>query len=599
MSSQASNLVLVIQHTGQVFPLTPAPITIGRQPDNTIVLSDPQASRRHATISWQAGTYVIQDLGSANGTYVNERRLTRPQPLRYGYVIRIGNTLFDVQEAQAVEGGDQTMLAADARPALAAGGRSMLPIVLALLLAGIVVVGLTIAAVLLIAGGGRGEPTVTIQAPAQGAQIGVGNQIVIQAAATGARDITRVELKVDDVLVAMVTSPDPDGQASLTISQPWTFGQTGPHLITGVAYTAGGQTSDPTSLSVTIVDSVAQVTPTTPSATEPTPTSTATPTPTNTPTLFPDTPVPPPTLTDTPTPTPTATPTPTSTPTNTPTPTDVPPQYDLYVRRMDFSTNLMVGETIELNIMIATDIYPAAGPYFPASHFRWRQGPGFPWQEEVCPADNNYASCSKTVYFSYSNPGDYQVEVEADSRGEILETNDGNNTSGWTITITPRSRTVTFGAFPDGTPITSEMHLGGGEFLAEGIRLLGAPAAESGCGGVATIPAILRDRYGASGNFVTTARPDSVIHCNFGPVGIVFTTPVRHVTVTFVGATDTYILEAYDSADVILGAAFQNAVAYGGTFDIGLSSSIANISRVKLIGPAGAVNAVTKVYFEW
>jgi hypothetical protein len=111
-------------------------------------------------------------------------------------------------------------------------------------------------------------------------------------------------------------------------------------------------------------------------------------------------------------------------------------QYDLYVRRMDFNTDTpAVGEKVQLFIMIASDTYPSQGPYFPASHFRWRQGPTFPWNEEACPADTHYASCTKTVEFSYSQPGSYQVEVEADSRQEIAEKDETNNAGSWTVTV--------------------------------------------------------------------------------------------------------------------------------------------------------------------
>jgi hypothetical protein len=103
-------------------------------------------------------------------------------------------------------------------------------------------------------------------------------------------------------------------------------------------------------------------------------------------------------------------------------------QYDLYVRRMDFmQTNPIVGETIELFIMIATDTYPTPGPFFPASYFRWRQGPNFPWQEESCPPNNQYASCEKTVTFAYDQAGSYYVEVEADSRQEVAESDLDHN----------------------------------------------------------------------------------------------------------------------------------------------------------------------------
>jgi hypothetical protein len=106
-------------------------------------------------------------------------------------------------------------------------------------------------------------------------------------------------------------------------------------------------------------------------------------------------------------------------------------------------------------------------------------------------------------------------------------------------------------------------------------------------------------KYGIAVNFVTTARPDNVDMCNFGPITVIFTTPVKHVTLSFAGATDTYTLEAYDASNGFLGAAYQNAVAYGGTFDVSLSSTVANIARVKLSGPAGALTAITKIYFEW
>jgi hypothetical protein len=103
---------------------------------------------------------------------------------------------------------------------------------------------------------------------------------------------------------------------------------------------------------------------------------------------------------------------------------------------MDFpSPDFVVGATINLAIMIATDISPSGGPYFPASHFRWRQGPGFPWHEESCPANTHYANCTKNVSFSYSAPGSYAVDVEADSHGEVAETNESNNLRSYTIDI--------------------------------------------------------------------------------------------------------------------------------------------------------------------
>lgn len=67
--------------------------TLGRG-DVEIRLDDPFASSRHAQISRQGHTLVIEDLGSTNGTYLNEEPLTGPQPLHPGDHIRIGDSEF-------------------------------------------------------------------------------------------------------------------------------------------------------------------------------------------------------------------------------------------------------------------------------------------------------------------------------------------------------------------------------------------------------------------------------------------------------------------------------------------------------------------------
>ncbi len=307
MSARSSGPTLIIRHTGQVFQLGQEPVTIGRQDDNTIVLADRQASRHHATIFWQAGGFVIQDMGSANGTFVNERRIAAPQPLRDGHVIRMGNTVFDVQLPPVAVGPHDTLTAypVAAGPAEGPARRSPLMIILAILLAGIVIVGLAIAAILLLSGDRAAEPVVTIQSPMKGAELAINQETLLQATATGAQDITQLEIMVDDVLVDMSASPLPEGNATLSITKPWTFSQAGPHTVSAIAYTASGQVSEEATVTVFVVEEG------TPTATA-TPSPTGSPTPTNTP------------FTDTPTPTTTATATDTAT--ATPTPTLPPPQ---------------------------------------------------------------------------------------------------------------------------------------------------------------------------------------------------------------------------------------------------------------------------------
>ena len=67
--------------------------TLGRG-DVELKLEDPFASSRHARISCQGHVAVIEDLGSTNGTYLNDQPLTGPQPLHEGDQIRIGDSEF-------------------------------------------------------------------------------------------------------------------------------------------------------------------------------------------------------------------------------------------------------------------------------------------------------------------------------------------------------------------------------------------------------------------------------------------------------------------------------------------------------------------------
>ncbi len=76
--------------TGRSFALSNTPFSFGRSPDNAITIASPLASRRHAELRAEEGGYVLYDLGSANGTFVNGQRVQR-HLLRPGDVIQIGD----------------------------------------------------------------------------------------------------------------------------------------------------------------------------------------------------------------------------------------------------------------------------------------------------------------------------------------------------------------------------------------------------------------------------------------------------------------------------------------------------------------------------
>jgi pSer/pThr/pTyr-binding forkhead associated (FHA) protein len=70
---------------------THRPFTLGRDPGNDIIVRDPKVSRHHAEIVFERGFFVLHDLASANGTYVNGKRI-RVAPLTHGARLRLGNT---------------------------------------------------------------------------------------------------------------------------------------------------------------------------------------------------------------------------------------------------------------------------------------------------------------------------------------------------------------------------------------------------------------------------------------------------------------------------------------------------------------------------
>ncbi|CAN5597559.1 DUF3662 and FHA domain-containing protein [soil metagenome] len=84
----AGSLVLP---TGDRIPLGEDVITIGRRPESTIVLSDPNVSRNHAEIRPAGAGWVLVDLGSTNGSRVNGARVSI-HPLEDGNEISFGNT---------------------------------------------------------------------------------------------------------------------------------------------------------------------------------------------------------------------------------------------------------------------------------------------------------------------------------------------------------------------------------------------------------------------------------------------------------------------------------------------------------------------------
>jgi hypothetical protein len=278
---------LVIEHTGQAFALPDGTLTIGRAEDNALILADPAVSAHHATITWQAetGTFVIADLNSTQGTFVNERPVAGPQPLRHGDVIRMGATVIDVllESPNRAPGAAAPFPPAGGTGAPASSSNQPLLIgILIAVLAGFTIICFIVLASLLLGGGG--SPEVVIHAPQDGAQIALGSEVVLQVTASGAKDIVRLEVSVDGAVVGSNVSVDLQGESTLSIAKPWRFASVGQHTVSAVAYTAGGKASRTDQVRVEVVSTgIGELPTSTPTPEATTPTSTPVPTETATP----------------------------------------------------------------------------------------------------------------------------------------------------------------------------------------------------------------------------------------------------------------------------------------------------------------------------
>ena len=96
--SQARRLVVTEGAlAGTSLTLADAPITLGRADDSTLVITDDYASSKHARLVPGDGAWVLEDLGSTNGTYLGSAKVTRPTPVALGQQIRIGKTVLELR----------------------------------------------------------------------------------------------------------------------------------------------------------------------------------------------------------------------------------------------------------------------------------------------------------------------------------------------------------------------------------------------------------------------------------------------------------------------------------------------------------------------
>lgn len=105
---------------GKVIPVDGPLISIGREKSNDIVINDIEVSRKHALMRFENGSYLLQDNGSTNGTFVDGDRLMGPLVLHGGEIISLGENTSLVFEALPVEANLPAEVSAAPEPVIPA-----------------------------------------------------------------------------------------------------------------------------------------------------------------------------------------------------------------------------------------------------------------------------------------------------------------------------------------------------------------------------------------------------------------------------------------------------------------------------------------------
>jgi pSer/pThr/pTyr-binding forkhead associated (FHA) protein len=87
---------------GRSFALGPQSV-VGRDPTAAVNLTDDEVSRRHAIITLGEGHCAIEDLGSSNGTYLNDRPVEGEADMQAGAKISVGQTVLELREGRGFE----------------------------------------------------------------------------------------------------------------------------------------------------------------------------------------------------------------------------------------------------------------------------------------------------------------------------------------------------------------------------------------------------------------------------------------------------------------------------------------------------------------
>ena len=102
---------------GATYSLEGDQLTIGRDSSSGVPINDAEVSRKHARLTFQGGKYVVEDLGSTNGTFVNGQRVIGGVVLKSGDVVSLGEQIVLMYEALSADPGETVISSRKNAPA--------------------------------------------------------------------------------------------------------------------------------------------------------------------------------------------------------------------------------------------------------------------------------------------------------------------------------------------------------------------------------------------------------------------------------------------------------------------------------------------------
>jgi LysM repeat protein len=259
---------LVIQqgpYAGKSFPLDKDIVTIGSTEENDIVINNPDVSSHHALISKREGAWVIEDLGSKSGVWVNAKRVKQPVFLRNGTRINLGPNVILTAQGEALGVPASTKTRGCSRPTLL--GLIGIVLLAIILLSSIIAVGYFYIYPQYLKTTAYSEflpnlgPAVAIHEPAPGAEFPSKSTFMVFISARDPKGVTRIDLWIDDQIAITQSNPSPGGTTPFSLTHNMLTDAVGSHVLVAHAYNSEGQLGASPAIVVTVTDEQAATKP--------------------------------------------------------------------------------------------------------------------------------------------------------------------------------------------------------------------------------------------------------------------------------------------------------------------------------------------------